>query len=125
MVLLNITLQISQSQHNDVEKYIVRNIDGSGDSQKTEVSYSGLTAGEKTEYDDIKSFCDGFVSPGTSERVTFQIDESEHGGTKERLIIAYENEGPKILIKNYASLTAGQKTKYNDFKTQATGKAPA
>ena len=124
MGLLNVTLQITAAQHHSVEKYVIRSIDGAGDLQKTELNYSDLTAGEKAEYDDVKSFCDAYISPKTAERITLQIDESEHR-SQERLIITYDDSGETRLIKNYADLTAGEKTKYDAFKAQADSKIPA
>ena len=126
MGVLNIVLQITQPQHHNVQKYLVRTeAQVALGNDPFEITYSDLNAAEKTEHDNVIAFCEGYLPAGkTAERIAIQIHKDEHG-SKERLIICYEDDGEQLLIKNYIDLTAGQKTKYNAFKTQATEKAPA
>lgn len=120
------TLQITEAEYGDVQKYVVRTqAEVDAGNPPTEVIYSELSAAEKTEHDDVIAFCDAYLPAGkTAERITMQIDQSEHE-SQERLIICYDDGGEVIVIKNYVDLTAGEKTEYDDFKTQATAKAPA
>jgi len=126
MGLLNVTLLITQPEYGDQQKYIIRNIDGAGETPKTPVNYADLTAGEKTEHDDVESFCNALLPSGkTAERIIMQIDQSEHE-SEERLIIIYDDGGTeKFQIETYSSLTSLRKTKYDALKTQANNKVPA
>lgn len=127
MGLLNIVIQIDASEHHsDGEQYVIRNIDGAGDSHTTIEPYADLSAGEKTEYDELKAVYDAYISPDTAICIIMQIDSAENGNTEERVVIVYDDGGTITrVIKTYAELTSGEKTKYDAFKTQATGKAPA
>jgi len=125
MGVLNVTLLITEAEYGDEQKYVVRTeAEVAAGNRPTEITYASLSAGEKTEHDDVIAFCTAYIAPDTAERITMQIHQSEHE-SQERLIICYEDSGEQIVIKNYADLTAGEKTKYDAFKTQATGKAPA
>lgn len=125
MGLLNIVYQIDASEHHaSGEQYVLRNIDGDN-IEPIIVPYADLASDEKTEYDELKAVYDGLLPEGKNAcMIAIQIDLSEHN-SEERAVICYDDDGEmKRVFKTYASLTAGQKTKYDAFKTQAEGKVP-
>ena len=125
--MLNIVYHIAASEHHDTgELYVIRDTDGSGAERTTVVKYADLSAAEKTEYDDLKDLCNAYLPTGkTVAMITIQIDQKEHN-SQERVVICYDDGGEPVgFPKNYVDLTSGEQTKYNDFKTQASGKVPA
>ena len=126
MGLINIVLQINPSEHHSEERYVVSSVDENKDSHFTPVNYSKLSAADKTEYTNMKTFCDALLPSGiNATAIIFQIDKSQHN-SEERVVIRYIKKGErKTLIKTYSSMSAAEKTKYTNLKTQANAKIPA